>query len=239
MLCQAFAKGAHGVVMDDRHGLKSGAAFFYGVTPSSLPLWQRAVADGRDWYYCDNSYFDRGREAQFRVTKNAFQHLDISFPNFKKMEVLGVKFKPWRRPDTDKPIVLCEQSSWFMNLCGYGGGWVDKTIDELRKHTSRAIKVRRWNRNKAEAAASLQADLYDAWALVTHTSASANEALLSGVPTFTTGQCAATVLSHTDLSKIESPLFPENRREWAGSLVCRQWSVSEFSDGTAWRDLNL
>lgn len=239
MLCKAFAQGAKGAVMDNRHGLKPGPAFFYGVVQETLPLWQRAVADGRDWYYCDNAYFDRGREAQFRITKNAFQISDIRFPNYKKMDTLGVKIKPWREVSADAPILVCEQSSSFMHLCGYGAGWTDRVVETLRAHTARPIKVRRWSRNKAAMSASLKDDLENAWALVTHMSASANEALISGVPVFVTGTCAASPLASNDLSLVESPFYPENRKEWAGSLVANQWSIAEISEGQAWRDLQL
>jgi hypothetical protein len=235
MICEAFARGAGGMIMDSRHGLNAGPAMFYGVVDDTLALWQRAVAEGRDWYYADNAYFDRGRQAQFRVTKNAFQISTIRPPNYKKLDTLGVVVRPW--VSSGRHVVVCEQSREFMRLCGYGANWLDNTVAAIKKHTDRPLLIRRWHRDKAKLAATLRDDLKDA--LVTHMSSAANEALISGVPVFVTGTCAASPLALDDLSQIERPWRPDNREEWAAGLVANQWSVDEFNSGRCWRDLQL
>jgi len=235
MLCEAFAGGCKGRVADYRV-LLSGPAFFYGVVAATYPLWKRVSDEGRDWYYADNSYFDRGRQAYYRVTRNKLQISDLSPPDFKRLDALGVKVKPWRTEGSH--VVVCEQSDAFMKLCGYGSGWLDKTVAELRLYTDRPLRIRRWCRDKGKMMLSLREDLNGAWALVTHMSAASNEALTQGVPVFITGRCAASPMSSGPLSAIEKPLLRDGVLEWAAGLAANQWTVDELKSGKCWRDLN-
>lgn len=240
MLCEAFAAGCGGAVADPRHGLKDGAAFFYGVVPETRALFDKVRAEGRDWYYADNAYFDRGRQGYFRVTKNAFQVSTVGLPDYKRMDAIGIKVLPWRVDGGH--IVVCEQSEAFMNLCGYAGNWTTDVLDALSKVTAREIRLRKWNRDKAKMAATLRADLEGAWALVTHMSAAANEALLMGIPAFVTGACAAapvaTGTTFGQLAWIEDALMPGGRSEWSAALCAKQWTVDEITNGKCWGDLN-
>jgi hypothetical protein len=239
MMCQAFARGCGGVLSDPRKGLRPGAAFFYGVVPETRALFNQARAEGRDWFYADNSYFDRGRQGYFRVTRNDFQVSDVMPPSYARLDDLGVKVKPWR--ETGDHIVLCEQSAAFMELCGYKGSWTRDALLAL-EGVGRPIRVRQWDRDKNKMMGTLKSDLVNAWALVTHMSAAANEALLVGVPVFVTGACAAApVASGTvvaDLVTINAPEYPGGRSEWAAGLAGQQWTVDEIKSGKCWRDLN-
>lgn len=239
MICEAFAAGCGGVVADYRKGLQPGAAFFYGVVSETRKLFEQARARG-DWLYCDNSYFDRGRQAYFRVTKDAFQISKIGAADYKRMDDIGAKVKPWRTEGSH--ILVCEQSAAFMELCGFGANWTNGIVDILSKYTDREIRVRSWNRDKGKMSATLKEDLRNAWALVTHMSAAANEALLVGVPVFVTGECAAMpVASGTAieaLRRIENPPLLGGRSEWAAHLVTQQWTPDEMRNGKCWRELN-
>lgn len=236
MICAAFAQGAGGVRTDPRQGLQPGPAFFYGVTEATMAVWKRAVDEGQDWFYCDNSYFDRGRQASFRVTKNAFQLSALAVPSFKRLDAVGVRMQPWKTP-ADGHIVVCEQSREFMHLSGFGSGWLEWVERQLDKATARKVVVRRWNRDKKKMADTLNEALEGAWALVTHMSAAANQALIAGIPVFTTGGCAASPLAGGVLSSIESPVYPNDREAWAAGLANNQWTVEEMRDGTCWRAL--
>lgn len=240
LLCDAFAEGCGGAVADPRHGLQDGAAFFYGVVPETRALFERARAEGRDWYYADNAYFDRGRQGCFRITKNAFQCTRVLEPDYKRMDSIGIKVLPWREQGAH--VVVCEQSAAFMELSGYKGNWTADVLEALSRVTAREIRLRKWNRDKAKMAATLKDDLKGAWALVTHMSAAANEALLMGIPVFITGAAAAApVASGTtfeELPEIEAPVLLGGRSEWAAALCAKQWTVDEITNGKCWRDLN-
>lgn len=234
LLCDAFAEGCGGTVADPKR-LAPGWAFFYGVVEQTVPLWRQALAEGRA-LYCDNSYFDRGRERYFRITKNAVQLTRIASGDPARLAALGVRIEPWRQGG--RHIVVVEQSEAFLRLAGCEGDWLADTLQALRRASPRPITVRRWNRDKGKAASTLASDLRDAWCLITHMSAAANEALLSGVPVFVTGPCAATPLASGALSQVETPLRPEGREAWAAGLASNQWTIDEIRRGIAWKALD-
>lgn len=229
---------------DSRAGLRPGAAFFYGVVDETRALFDRARSEGRDWYYADNSYFDRGRQAFFRVTKNAFQVTQIpTMQNYKRARLCGLyssDLTDWRVDG--KHIVICEQSKQFMNLVGYKDNWVEEVCWELNRFTTRELRIRRWSRDKGKLAQTLKSDLVDAWALVTHMSAAANEAIIRGIPAFVTGACAALPVasgrSFADLRDIERPSMGTDRSRWTAGLVSCQWTLDEIRSGVCWETLN-
>lgn len=237
MILTAFAAGAKGVLKATPSSvLQPGAAAFYGLVGIEH-LLRLAIAESRDWYYGDNGYFDATRSKFYRFTKGWFQVVAPTVaPDYAKAKVLGLEPQPWKKDG--RHIVVVEQSEHFLNLSGAKRGWLLNVLAEIGRHTDRHVRVRRWTRDKAKAAATLHADLRGAWALVTHMSAAANEALLAGVPVFTSGRCAATPLASGELSSIERPRYPDGREEWAARLVASQWTIDEIRSGIAWRKLN-
>jgi hypothetical protein len=229
LLLEAFAQGAVST-----SGLAPAA--FYGVTEATLADWQRVQAEGRDWYYLDNAYFDATRGTHFRATCNALQASGDEAPDWVRFAALELNVKPWQRGG--RHIVVAPQSDWFLRgLCGQRD-WLGDTLRQLKAHTDRPIVVRHWTSDKAAAAANLQADLQGAWALVTHMSAAANEALVAGIPVFTTGRCAATRMGLSELERIEQPRRPDGRYVWAAALAGLQWTIEELREGVAWRRLH-
>jgi len=236
-LIEAFAKGCGGRVASTRaERLEPGDAAFYGVRPAWKHLWDQAKAEKRDVYYIDNAYFDGARERYFRVTRNALQADGLQAcwggDREARFKVLGLTVQPWR--PSGEHIVICPQTDEFMRVMGgFEGDWVAMVTAELRKYTDRELRVRRKDERRP-----LSEDLRGAWALVTHMSCAAVEALLAGVPVFCTGRCAARWMGTSDLSFIEAPIYPERREEWAAVLAANQWTEPEFRDGTAWGALN-
>ncbi len=232
-LLEAFAAGCGGAVAPNAASLAPGCAAFFGVVGIEA-LFQRARARG-GWIYGDNAFFDAGRGRLYRFARDAFQIDRLAPPDFGRLKALGISPRPWRPGGSH--IVVVEQGQHFLELVGEPG-WLDRTAARLKEVTDRPLRIRRWNRDKMAAAATLPADLAGAWALVTHTSAAANEALLAGVPAFVTGRCAASPLAQSDLAGIESARPPEGVLEWAAGLAARQWSIEELRTGKAWRALS-
>jgi hypothetical protein len=202
LILDAFAKG---------HGHLEGTSFFgvVGIEPQFREA-QKGV-----WWYGDNSYFDAGRGRFYRFTKNAFQLSTLGKPDYGRLKALGIEIQPWRR---GKHIIVVEQSPHFLNLVG---------AKDIKLKTERPIKVRKWTGDKHKAGASLREDLQDAYCLVTHMSAAANEALLAGVPVVV-GDCAAKPLSSPDIDHL---VYPDNREEWAAGLAANQWTLEELRRG--------
>lgn len=231
-LCLAFVRGCGGQIAGNR--LRPGPAAFYGVNHSNESVWRAAIAEGRDRYMIDNSYFDAVRQRSFRVTKNRMQHTGTGVSDGRRFRALGVKVKPWRKAGGH--IVVCAQSDSFMQTMGFEGDWTTCVVERLSSLTDREIRVRRWARNKTLAGASFQADLAGAHAVVVWSSAAAVTALIEGVPVVVeSDDCAARPMAGT-LDQIESLPTPD-RENWLGLLADNEWTIDELTNGTAWSHL--
>ncbi len=239
VVCQAFVDGAGGgtVRQPPPARLEAGSAAFFGVTEATRHLWHQARAEGRDWYYLDNAHFDVSRGRLFRAAKCAVQASGSEPPNWARWAALGVTIRPWTKQG--RHVLLVVQSQTYMRVvAGQPGDWWRGALELLRRHTDREIVVRGWRSDKLALAVTLAEALHDCWALVTWSSSAANEALLAGVPVFTAGACAASRMGSSDLTRIESPLYPDGRAAWAAALAGRQWTLDELRQGMAWRALH-
>lgn len=234
-ICEAFIQGCGGAIASAPAKLVNGAAFFYGVDESNLGIWREVTSNpSREWYYCDNAYFDSTRQAYFRVTRNRLQHSGVGTSTGARFQQLGVPILPWSEPNSGDHIVVCPQSDPFMNhVIGFNGNWRDETVNALRTLTTREIRVREWQRDKTALAATLHEDLRNAFALVTYSSAAAISAVLAGVPVVCGPQCAALPMAGNLFKLTQLPRKP--RETWAGVLADNQWTLDEFRSGAAWR----
>lgn len=234
-ICEAFIAGCGGAVAVGSPHLLPGPAFFFGVDASNEHLWREARADlGREWFYCDNAYFDTTRQQYFRISKNRLQHPGYGTSDGSRFRALGIEIEPWRASGSH--IVVCPQSDDFMRrVVGYRGNWVTDTIQNIGERTNRPIRLRLWNRDKARLAGSLAADLEGAAALVTWSSASAVTAVLAGVPVVVGRDCAAAPMAGT-LEQLDAMPHPD-REQWAGVLADSQWTLAEMRSGMAWEAL--
>lgn len=239
LLCRAFVEGAGGgrVRQPPPRRLEPGAACFFGVTEPTRHIWMQARRARRDWYYLDNAYFDVARGRLFRAVRNAVQATGGEPPDWPRLAALGLEIRPWRR-DGRHVVVVAQSQTYMSVVAGRGGTWWKEAVATLRRHTDRPIVVRGWRSNKMALLRTLRDDLRDCWALVTWSSAAANEGVLAGVPVFTAGPCAASQMGLSDLARIESPVYPPDRARWAAALAGRQWTLDEIRAGVAWRTLH-
>ena len=80
-----------------------------------------------------------------------------------------------------------------------------------------------------------QEALNNCHAVVTHNSTACIDSCVRGVPTFVTSDLAlAWPVANKDLSKIESPEYPE-RDQWVYDLGYKQWTEQEIKDGTVFK----
>lgn len=240
-ICEAFAAGVGAcgdtatISVETPKCLMEGDAFFYGVRPFNAHLFAQCKVERRVFWYADNSYFDVSREKYFRITRNAMQcdglNATWSEDGGQRLKALGITISPWQK---GSHIVLCPQSEEFTRICGgFDGDWLGQALSTLRNHTRRELRVRRKG-----CETPLRDDLLGAHALVTHMSCAAVEALVAGVPVFCTGRSSAQWMGSSDLTAIETPLYPERRQEWAELLAANEWTLDELRSGVAWRALN-
>lgn len=236
-VCTAFAAGGNFPVLTGARKLMPGPMFTYGNLRGLGELLELAKRDGREWYYGDNGYFRPGHyEGYYRITKNAEQHAGAGGAGPERWEKLGKQILPWKKGG--RFIMICPPGEKYAELHGFNRArWLAETTAAIRRHTDREI-VERSKPKKGEAGSSLWASLRDCHAMVTHSSNSAVEALLYGVPVFCTGPCAAAGMGSADVSTIETPRYPDDREQWAFNLAANQWTLAEMAAGKCWTELN-
>lgn len=227
LFAKAFAQGCGGKVWESAY---TGGIWAGFGSPTNWDTFQQAVKNGCEYYYGDHAYF--GRHRFYKITKNDLFHYGIGKSNGEKLRKFYTKAKPWVRGGK---IIVCPQSDGFFQVRykTTQAAWLKATIDELKKYTDRPIVIHGKRDPKP-----LVDCLHDAHCVVSHSSNSAVEALMNGVPAINTANSMARDMARSSLSDIENLMYPENRFEWAAVLADNQFSLAEMADGTAWRHLN-
>jgi len=223
---KAFAQGCGGRIF--RHYQGGDWAGF-----GSPLFWKdiNLVASRRkNFYYGDHGIIRRN--IFYRVTKNSYFHNGLGKSDGVRARTQGFIPAPWRKDG--KTIIICPQSEEHHLRYGLTRDeWITRTVDQLSRQTDRPIKIHgKWDRKP------LQAFFNEAWAVVVHSSNSAVEAVLSGIPAFHTAPCTAASVACSDLSKIETPVYSENRQNFFNVLADNQWTLEEMARGMAWEKIN-
>lgn len=207
--------------------------------------------DGRDFYFIDTGYLGNqksdknpnGWKYWHRIVKNDLQHNEIIQRPGDRFKRLGIKTEPWKKDGRSILIALPDEKP--MKFYGWDlDQWLKETISELRKYTDRPIIIRDRVKSRTERVVhkSLQDALNDnVFALITFNSNSATEAVINGIPAFVLAPThAAMPVTLQDISKIETPYYPEEDkvRAWLHHLAYCQFHVDELKDGSAWRIIN-
>jgi len=228
---EAFAAGAGARVLPAAEGLQPGAVACYGMLRGLREILD--AAQGREWFYLDNGYFGHG--AYFRVTRGALQlqGRQVEPRGLARLYEHALPWRDWQR--TGSHVLIAQQTDAWYALNGLGGieQWTRCAADELRRHTGRQIVIR-----EKCSPVPLDEHLADCWAVVTHSSNVAVDAIVRGIPAFVLGQSAAAPVALSDLSRIESPLRYEDRLHWAARLAANQWTLDEMRSGQCWQELN-
>lgn len=228
----AFAKGCGGTITDDLEYLYPGPVATFG-TPGAWPLLKQAQEAGRDWFYIDHAYFQRGK--YYRITKNAYQHDGCGTSTGERFQAFRrLTIQPWRTAGSH--ILICPNSEIYFRLHGLNvRTWLNDVILTLRQHTDREIRIR-WKTERG--LRPIEEDLVNAWAVVVFSSAAALDGLIAGVPCCTLAPFAASArMGLSDLAQIETPIYPDDRATFLGVLADHQWTLQEILKGQAWQTL--
>jgi hypothetical protein len=234
-LARSFAKPIKGVITskwDQKYDDVVQALFFFG-NPELWFLFEIIKKHSLDFYYTDKAYFDRSN--YFRITRNALQLNDFSNFNSKRFEKFKIPILPRRY---GSKILICPQSETFFKLNGLSReDWLENTIQEIRKYSDRPIEIRYKERANTEAAFSEA--LKDIHCVVVYTSVAGVQSVLSGVPSFSTHDSAASHFSSGPLANIEAPFIPDNIYELACALANNQWTIDEIKQGLPHKSLGI
>lgn len=211
-------------------------------------IMKKCIEDKRDFYYMDSGYMGNykspsnpnGWKVWHRIVKNDLQHnLVIERPS-DRFEKQHIKIPAWKK--TGKNILLVMPSEKPAKYYGIDNAeWREKTIETIKEYTDRPIVIREKGKRQERINKTIYEDLDNAFAVVTLQSIAATEAILYGIPAFTLAPNAASKFSGWDLSKIETPLYADQKLiyKWACHLAYGQFHNNELKDGTAKRILKL
>lgn len=212
-----------------------------GCTPQFrgyIAEWQQR---GRKWIYWDRGYLRRVFATHLPTGKQlgipmGFYRWHINRPQMGevfdvpsdrwKFLKLDDQIKPWNK--NGKHVVVADTLPDYWNLFS-DPQWTQRTVERLKQITDRPIVVR----PKESWEKPLYDELRNAHALVAHGSIAAVESVVMGCPVFVEPISAAALVGTTDLSRIETPSYPE-RMPWLHSLAYCQFTEDELCDGTMW-----
>ena len=229
----------------------------------SKPLVVRGVAERkkirscreqqRDFYYTDTGYFGNftstgnpgGKKLFLRIVKNDLQkHWVDHFPSDRWRELLKIdsrlNWPGWKTKGDKILLVLPNPKACAFYELDFET-WKNNTIETIKSHTDKQIVIR----EKGSRGARHHYSIYNAldegiFATVAFNSIAAMESIAYGVPAFVSVPCAASPLALTDLTKIETPYYPDEMlvKRQCCSLAYGQFTYEEIINGTAWEILN-
>src|SRR3990167_9325100 len=233
VIMAAFSEGCKGQVVPPTK-LFDGVAAMYGILRGTAEIIRQCEWVGRDYYYIDHGYLKPGHyDGYYRITRNARQ-AEVADPREyiyppDRLKKVGVEIRPWRR--TGKNILVIPITGAIGEFYGINSDqWLRVVTDEITSHTARPIEV------KYKGLGAIEEALKDTWCVVTHSSNTAVDALVNGVPVITLGESACELMSW-DFGDIECPHWPE-RELWLQALAYHQFTLTEMRNGTAWKILN-
>ena len=175
-----------------------------------------------------------------RIVPNNLQHDTVIPRPSDRWNQLGLEMSNRRRGSSILIVAPDEKPCKFYDI--ELDAWLDETVATIKQHTDRLIVIRDRTRSRTERKTNrLEHSLLDVHTVVTFNSIAATESVLAGVPVFVLAPCnAARPVANLDLTKIETPWFPDRDQlqAWANHLAYGQFHIDEFKNGTAERILN-
>jgi hypothetical protein len=163
----------------------------------------------------------------------------------------NVSVKPWRTAG-NQILILCQRPKGF-NMFVDQDQWLDKTIDKIKKYSSRPIHIRMHpgdgarfkqieklqkrygNTVQIDAHENIRDSLQNCWCTVGINSTPNVVAAIEGVPGYIEDfrHSWAADVAFADLSQIENPPLPD-RTEWLHRIANIHWSNTEVKYGALW-----
>lgn len=195
----------------------------WGQIWTSEIILPEAIRERRPFWYVDNGYWDSakgGITGYYRLTYRSMTPILLRDPPVFRNHELGGRLKPWRK-DGDH-VVIAMPGALFGRAIGIDvTKWISEIESKVRSATRRKIIVRTKLSQRP-----IEQDLENAWALVTHSSNTAVDAVIRGIPVFVALTSSAAPVGRVDLA-IEHPEMPD-RTHWLNSLMCQQFTLDEM-----------
>ena len=232
--------------------------FFWGLAGQNRKEIRKCMDSGEEWWYVDVGYLTQQitrypepkihdyDKTYFRICKGNIHTIRCKVgpcSRLQKLEHQGidVQFKGWNTGETTHILVAPSSQTVTYHINGISQDeWVKQITEEIKQHTDMPIKFRNkprpgnefWNTDIKE-------DLKNAHCLVTNMSLSAIDAILNQVPVICHQRNIASFVSSRDIKFINKPMRPGRKTitEWLKMVAENQFTISEITDGTAYRTL--
>lgn len=230
---------------EDYDGIEGDYSVHYGLSGNLHRIFND-YRESSTAIYFDLGYWQRRIKTRFdgyhKISVNS-RHPTEYFQRFRhpydRFQQLGVEIKPWKKNPNGKILVagISQKAAIAEGIPPFD--WETRAINKLKAHTKREIvyrpkpnclRSRPITGSVFDKKMPLQIALIHAHAAVTRHSNVAVDAILAGVPAFC-DYGVAVPMSRQDLTKIESPYFPEDREQWAADIAYCQWTPGEISLG--------
>jgi hypothetical protein len=224
------------------------AAIFWGYVETCQAIMKGYTEAGKAAVYLDLAYWHR--DTHYKVAVGA-RHPTVYFQRRRhpadRRQFFGVVPKAYKQQPKDAPILfagLSQKAAWAENE-GPWGQYEARAIASIRRYTTRPIIYRTKVRGTAKPIPGtihsdltklLQPLLEKAHCVVTRHSNVAVDGLVEGIPCFA-WHGVGSVMGLQDVSKIETPYYPEDREQWLNDVAYCQWSMDEMKDGSCWHHL--
>lgn len=190
-----------------------------------IPALKGQIESGKPFIYADHAYFGRGYpngtiEGNFRVVMSDV-HLRRIIPR-DKPKTFEYAPKDWRKGEY---ILVFPPSETMTKTFDVHPQWAQLTMKTIKKYTGRQVFLK-----PKHARYPLTHYLEGAHAVIGYGTVACVEAAMFGVPVFAGPKCPATPIAEADLTKIESPAYPD-REAWFKSLTHSQFHLSEIRSG--------
>lgn len=225
---------------------------FFGCLRGTEHLLWDCKEHNIPYYYIDHAYVHKAIKHRinpvvktkfYRITKNAENYnklidwkkdvdLERRVQKILKQKDLGIDINFYKKHN-GQDIIILPPTDFICNLYHYGSTneWIEKTINEIKKHTDRNIIIKR----KEDKQYSLESLYEKAYCIVSSQTTAVIDSLIKGIPSFCEDISCAKPLSKINLSQIETPHYPtyEEVENWIGSLLCCQYTIEEIFNGEA------
>jgi len=199
----------------------------WGILRGSGALINYASQRGINFYHYDHAYINRGHKSgNYRITSRQLNLSRLRVCGPSKLTSLNTRLVRWRSHGSH--ILISPPTPNMISFLQLDG-WLDRTIAQLKKYTDRPLKIR-----YKGTSTPLDEDLKDCFALVTHQSNIAVDAVLSGIPVYVPTSSACYSVSSGPLSAIEYPKFPD-RELLINNISHSQYSLHHFVSGHAFQ----
>lgn len=206
------------------------AAVAYGILRGTADAFKSSKAHGLDFIEVDKGYIGASHfDGYYRISLNDMQakYKKLDLPN-DRVRKLKITLQPEKKDG--RYILICPPTQYVEEYYGLEPDkWLSDTINEVKKYTSRRIKIR----PKLGANIPLQDELAECYCVIAYNSTVAIDAVIAGVPVIVSEHSVLHDWSLNSISCIENDLVMNDREELLRFISYHQFTLDEIKNNKA------